>query len=445
MLQKFINLIPCIEIENQLDTNISLNKHSEDARKLQAIFETAIDGIITIDTNGVVESFNSAAAKLFGYQPEEVLGKNVNILMPDPDRSAHDEYIKRYQKTRKPHIIGIGREVNGMRKDGTIFPMRLAVSEVKLNARTIYTGIIHDLSDVKLAELKFRELNEELELIVEERTEKLSEVVNKLLETNQKLENEIKEREKVEEALRQSELEIRVALQKEMELSELKSRFVSMASHEFRTPLSTILSSASIIGRYTKSENQEQREKHIKRIKSAVNNLTGILNDFLSLSKLEEGKIEYQPSEFEFNEFCRETVDEIQGLLKPGQHIKIEGEMPDTIVFLDQRVLKNVLFNLLSNASKYSGEGAKITCRHSIVNQYLHIQVIDEGIGIPKSEQQHLFGRFFRASNSVNIQGTGLGLNIVKQYVELMKGTVSYESEESKGSTFSITIPLKTT
>ena len=428
-----------------MDTKTHSNNFSEDAQKLEAIFETAIDGIITMNTVGIVESYNSAAVKLFGFLADEVIGKNIKMLMPEPDHSAHDGYIERYKKTRKPRIIGIGREVIGKRKDGSTFPMRLAVSEVKLSSRTIYTGIIHDLSDVKQAEQKFKQLNEELELIVNERTEKLSEAVNKLLEINQKLESEIYEREKVEEALRQSEVEIRAALQKEMELSELKSRFVSMASHEFRTPLSTILSSASLIRRYTESDNQEQREKHTKRIKSAVNNLTGILNDFLSLSKLEEGKIEYQPTEFEINEFCTETADEIQGLLKTGQYIKFEGKIPETIVHLDKRVLKNVLFNLLSNASKYSGEGAKITCTLSIVNQYLHLQIVDEGIGIPESEQQHLFSRFFRASNSTNIQGTGLGLNIVKQYVELMKGTVSYKSEENKGSTFSITIPLKTT
>lgn len=428
-----------------MDTKIHTGKYSEDAKKLEAIFETAIDGIITINHLGIIESLNSAAAKLFGFSAEEVIGNNVSILMPEPDHSAHDQYLENYQKTRNPKIIGIGREVTGKRKDGTTFPMRLAVSEVKLNTRTIYTGIVHDLSDVKNAEKKFKLLNEELELIVEERTEKLSEAVNKLLETNQKLENEIMERETIEEALRQSEVELRIALQKEIELSELKTRFVSMASHEFRTPLSTILSSASIIGRYTQSENQEHREKHINRIKSAVNNLTGILNDFLSLSKLEEGKIEYQPTEFEISQFCKETVDEIQGLLKPGQYIKFEDELPETIVYLDQRVLKNVLFNLLTNASKYSEEGTKITCRYTITNQYLHIQIIDQGIGIPESEQQHLFGRFFRASNSMNIQGTGLGLNIVKQYVELMKGTVSFESEEYKGSTFSIIIPLKNT
>ncbi len=428
-----------------METNIPINNLSDNARKLEAIFETAIDGIITIDGKGNVESFNTGAKKLFGYEPAEVLGQNVKMLMPEPYHSDHDGYLDRYHKTHQPRIIGIGREVVGKKKDGTTFPMRLAVSEVKLNSRTIYTGIIHDVTDVKLAEKNFRQLNEALELIVEERTEKLSEAVNKLLETNQKLENEINEREKIEEALRQSELEIREALQKAMELSELKSRFVSIASHEFRTPLSTILSSASLIGRYTKSENQEQREKHINRIKSAVNNLTGILNDFLSLSKLEEGKVEYRPTEFEINEFCIDLVDEIQGLLKPGQYIKFEGELPKVMMYLDKRVLKNVLFNLLSNASKYSGEEAKIICKHSVVNQYLHLQITDQGIGIPKSDQQHLFERFFRASNSVNIQGTGLGLNIVKQYVGMMKGTVSYESEEGKGSTFSVTIPIKTT
>ena len=246
-----------------MDKNIQQNTHSEDAQKLQAIFDTAIDGIITINIKGVIESFNSAAVKLFGYAADEVIDRNVNLLMPEPYHSDHDGYIESYQKTRNPHIIGIGREVTGKRKDGSHFPMRLAVSEVKLTSRTIYTGIVHNLSDVKQAEQKFKQLNEALELIVDERTEKLSEVVNKLLETNQKLETEIHEREKVEEALRQSEVEIRTALYKEMELSELKTRFVSMASHEFRTPLSTILSSASIISRYTKSENQEQRDKHI--------------------------------------------------------------------------------------------------------------------------------------------------------------------------------------
>ena len=135
MQQKLLILIPCIEIANLLDTNIHLNKHSEDAQKLEAIFETAIDGIITIDTKGIVLSYNTAAATLFGFEAVEVIGQNIKFLMPEPYHSDHDGYIKRYQKTRKPHIIGIGREVTGKRKDGSTFPMRLAVSEVKIKVQ----------------------------------------------------------------------------------------------------------------------------------------------------------------------------------------------------------------------------------------------------------------------------------------------------------------------
>lgn len=219
-----------------MDKQLSYEHFPEAAVRLQNIIETAIDGIITIDERGVVETINPAAAKLFGYEPEEVLGNNVNMLMPSPDRENHDGYISRYKSTGEARIIGIGREVTGRRKDGSTFPMRLAVSEIRLKGRRIFTGFIHDLTDVKEAEEKIRKLNEELEEKVVQRTEELASVVNKLLNTNRQLQHEVQERKVAEEALRQSEQETRKALEKEKELSELKSRFVSMASHEFRTP-----------------------------------------------------------------------------------------------------------------------------------------------------------------------------------------------------------------
>jgi two-component system sensor kinase FixL len=415
---------------------------SSDAElRLKSVIDTAIDGIITIDTRGIVESLNPAAAYLFGYSPNEVIGNNISMLMPSPDRENHDEYLDRYHRTLEPRIIGIGREVQGRKKDGSVFPMRLAVSEVNLADRKLFTGIIHDMSDVKEAQSRYLRLAQELEAKVVERTEELAHVVNKLLSTNKRLEHEVQERKAAEDALRETEKEIRKALEAERELSELKSRFVSMASHEFRTPLSTILSSASLIGRYTEEAQQAQRVKHIERIKSAVRNLTGILNDFLSLSKLEEGKIQNQPVEFVLDELFEEVVEDMQGLLKPEQVILYDKDQHDLSLYLDKRLLKNVLFNLLSNAIKYSDPGKRIWCTQRENGELISIEVRDEGIGIPEADQQHLFSRFFRAANSVNIQGTGLGLNIVRRYLELLGGSISFHSVQGEGTSFTVLIP----
>ena len=409
---------------------------------LNSIFETAVDGIIIINGKGIVQTINPAVSRLFGYAKEEIIGNNIKMLMPEPRRSEHDGYIRNYQETGIAKIIGIGREVEGMRKDGSLFSFNLGVSEVKLKDSVVYTGIINDLTLYKKKEKEIQELNQLLEQKVIDRTNELSKTVNKLLATNKQLEFEINERTKVETALRQSEIEILHALEKEKELGELKSRFVSMASHEFRTPLSTILSSVSLIGRYTETAQQDKREKHVERIKSAVNNLTGILNDFLSLSRLEEGKIENNPEVFELNVFCREVIDELEGLLKKGQKVHFKDPEEGLQVNLDKRLFKNIVFNLMSNAIKYSPEEKPIHCMSSINNNQLEIRIKDEGMGIPKEDQTYLFSRFFRAHNVSNIQGTGLGLNIVKSYIKLMNGSITFESEEGKGTTFIVTLPL---
>ncbi len=415
---------------------------SEDSRRLQAIWENAIDGIITINRRGLIESMNPAAAQLFGYTIAEIQGKNINVLMPEPYRSQHDQYLENYHQTHKKKIIGIGREVKGKHKNGNIFPLYLSVAEVELEGEIIYTGILHDLSEQKKIEREIRQLNQSLEHIVTERTEELSETVNQLLRVNQQLEYEVSERKKAENALRKSEQETRLALEKEKELSELKSRFVSMASHEFRTPLSTILSSAALVGRYTSGEQQDKREKHIERIKVAVGHLTGILNDFLSLSKLEEGKVSLQYESFNIDAFNLEVIEEIHGLLRPGQKIIYPHTQAELVVHLDRRLVRNILFNLLSNASKYSAENQSITftCKHEA--GILSFKVEDHGMGIPQKDQEHLFGRFFRAHNVSNIQGTGLGLHIVKGYVEIMKGKIEFSSTEGQGSVFIVKLPL---
>lgn len=411
------------------------------AQRIEAIINTAIDGIITIDNKGVIETINKAALNLFGYEEEEVVGNKINILMPNPYKEEHDGYMNRYLQTKEARIIGIGREVHGQRKDGSIFPFRLAVSEVILNDRIIFTGIVHDLSEVKKAQQQILNLNEELEKKVSERTYELEDVVNKLLRTNVKLEEEISERLIVEEKLRVQEDELRLSLSKEKELSELKSRFVSMASHEFRTPLATILSSAAIISRYENKSQQNKRIKHIERIKSSVSNLTGILNDFLSISKLEEGKVEINYAPVSIAKVCEEVEGEVQGILKKGQYITHECADTEKAILTDKRILKNILFNLLSNAIKYSFEGSQITCRIYFFEEGYQIEVQDEGIGIPAEDQKHMFERFFRAANVTNIQGTGLGLNIVKTYVKLLEGSITFESTYGEGTSFFVKLP----
>jgi signal transduction histidine kinase len=216
-----------------------------------------------------------------------------------------------------------------------------------------------------------------------------------------------------------------------------------MASHEFRTPLSTVLSSASLLSRYTAADEQDKREKHIQKIKGSVKHLNDILEDFLSLGKLDEGKVNTQPAEFNFQELMEEVIDEMKGLAKKGQQIQLKSECSTTF-FSDKKLLKNVLINLLSNAIKFSPEGSLISVDCSVKNDRALIQVSDKGIGISEEDMEHLFSSFYRAKNAVNIQGTGMGLHIVKRYLDLLGGSVDVKSELNKGTTFYITLPSTT-
>ncbi len=410
---------------SELKNNVPGHNPLENESRLRAIIDTAIDGIITIDQRGIIETLNPAAARIFEYSPAEIIGKNIKVLMPEPDKSRHDDYIRNYQRSGVRRIIGIGREVLGQKKSGIIFPFLLSVSEVILHDRVIYTGIIHDISQLKEAENAFRQLNAELEERVQQRTAELFDAIKKLRETNARQ--------------KQAEAEVRKALEKEKELNELKSRFVTLASHEFRTPLSTILSSVSLISKYNQLGDTEKSDKHIQRIKSAVTNLTGILNDFLSLSKLEEGIVGNNPAEFSVPDLANEIIEELHPMLKPSQQMSFR-HAGHPIVLLDRNIIKNILLNLLSNSIKYSEKGM-IELYAEVNRTNVILSVSDQGIGIPDKDKAFLFTRFFRAHNAGNVQGTGLGLNIVKRYVELLNGYISMESRQGVGTTFSIELP----
>ncbi len=240
--------------------------------------------------------------------------------------------------------------------------------------------------------------------------------------------------------LETSKEELESALEKEKELSDLKSRFVSTVSHEFRTPLAAVLSSASLLGKYTKEDEQSKRDRHIARIKEGVQHLNDMLGDLLSLGKLEEGLIEAKQEAFECEGFMHDFIADMKEIVKPGQEIKFT-HTGSTIVTTDKRLLKSILFNLISNAIKFSHDNGVIEISCSNINDHIVLSVRDSGIGISKEDQEHLFERFFRARNAANVQGTGLGLHIVSKYLELLQGRIELQSEENKGTTFTIYIP----
>jgi signal transduction histidine kinase len=239
------------------------------------------------------------------------------------------------------------------------------------------------------------------------------------------------------EILEKSRDDLENALSKEKELSDLKTRFVSMASHEFRTPLSTILSSASLVAKYVLSEEQDKRDKHIQRIRSAVSNLTDILNEFLSIGRLEEGKIQLNISVFNLKDQALLVCNEMKTILKPGQRIR-NTHKGQASVQLDLSMLRNILINLISNALKFSPEDSIIEVETEVNEKHILISVQDHGIGISDDDKKHLFERFFRGKNATNIQGTGLGLHIVSKYAELMDGSVSVESKLDEGTKFTV-------
>lgn len=388
---------------------------------LRAIIQNAIDGIVIISDRGLIESINPSACRLFQYEPEEVIGKNIAVLMPSPDRENHDGYINNYLRTGVGHIIGYGRDVLGRKKNGSIFPFRLGVSEVTFGEVRIFAGFIHDLSQQKEAETRLMQYTQHLEELVKDRTLSLNETIDELTLAKE---------------------EVSQSLEKEKELGQLKSRLLSMASHEFRTPLASIQLSNSLLERYTEKLEDNKIERHLQKIKNAVSNLTTILDDFLHVEKAEAGKIEVTFSTFDITAFGKETVEEMQLLAKKKQKISYCHTGNETMVRLDKNLLKNCCINLLSNAIKYSGEETRINFSTQISADAITIAIQDNGIGIPESEQKHLFEAFFRAQNTGNIPGTGLGLNIVARYVSLMQGTVTCHSAENEGTIFTITFPL---
>lgn len=530
-----------------------------DDNSLRAIFNDAIDAMIIINERGMIEQLNPSVIRLFGYQREEMLGKNISLLMPEPYHGKHDEYIDHYHKTGEKKIIGIGREVSGKRKDGSVFPIFLSVSEVFLpEGRKVFAGVMRDISDLKDARDKANRYTQQLERVVEERTQEIRGVVRALELTNQSLENQYKETKRAEQelltnqllfssiaknypngaicifnketicefiegkelervgltreqfigrkisetfaghenadihknyfqktisgeeasyeisfagnrylmnttpileesgeinrlvavllnvsAMKEAEERMKHALDQANQLNEMKSRFISLASHEFRTPLSTILSSLNLLLRYHESQQTEKVKLHAKKIKASIANLTEILEYFLSVEKLESGDVKLEYSLMDIEKFTLDFINEMRDTIEDHLQIHFNSTIEHKKVLIDKKAYRTIIQNLISNAIKYSPQGGNIRIHLDCPQDRIKLTVTDEGMGIPEQDQLHLFDRFYRAANVSNIQGTGLGLNIIKKYIELMGGDITFKSKLGHGSSFNISIPQK--
>jgi PAS domain S-box-containing protein len=407
----------------------------KEIQKFEALFNHASIGIILVNREGRIVMMNPFANKQFGYSNGELIGETIEVLIPQRFQKAHTGHRAGFEKNPDNRSMGTGLDLFALRKDGTEFPIQISLGHFHNEEGSFTLAYVFDDTERKNNEIallkqqeqmvmvnrKMKELNELLEVKVAERTQMLHETMKELELSRDNLEQ---------------------ALAKEKELNDMKSRFVSMASHEFRTPLSTILSSVTLLSKYTHTEEQSKREKHIERIKGAVTNLTDILNEFLSLGKIEDGKVEPKWIVFDITEIVSAILRQMDPLCKAGQHIQ-HKHIGEKQVVLDPALLKNILINLISNALKFSPENSSIDIATETKEVGITLSVKDKGMGISKEDQEHLFERFFRGSNATNIQGTGLGLHIVSRYIQLMNGSIQCLSTLEEGTTFVVEFPHK--
>ncbi|MEE9297270.1 MAG: PAS domain S-box protein [Phycisphaerae bacterium] len=348
-------------LEAQVAQRIASLRESE--ARGRAIVETAADGIITIDERGIIESFNKAAEQIFGYTADEVIGKNVNVLIPSPDKERHDEYIARYLRTGEAKIIGSGREAEGRRMDGTIFPMHLAVSEVRLAERRIFTGIVRDIT----------------------------------------------ERKQAEEALLRAKEAAEAA-------NQAKSEFLANMSHEIRTPLHGILSFARFGVDKALTADSQKLLNYFQKIDISAKRLMALLSDLLDLAKIEAGKMRFEFKPADLRTVLRSVENEFRSLLA-RRNITIDYSEPanEVRLTLDQNRMMQVVRNLLSNAAKFSPEGGTIRMNVNTHDEGVEISIRDHGVGIPEEELETIFGKFVQSSKTKSgAGGTGLGLSICR-------------------------------
>jgi hypothetical protein len=390
--------------------------------------EAISEGIVVVNKDQEIVATNRRADRLFRYEQDELKGKPLSVLIPDSFKKVHKKHVAEFSRDGQQKRMADGRSLFGLRKTGEQFPLEVGLNPFKLYDRTYVLALVYDMTELRAKDSEIRELNLHLEEKIKTRTQELSLTVSQL-------KKEIRRR-------MEAEAKMKSALQKEKELNELKTKFLSMVSHEFKTPLSGILTSATLVGKYGEREQQPKREKHLQTIIGEVQRLNGILNDFLSIERLEQGKEVYRKTHFSLSKVINEVIYNANMTLKSGQKINYPQNVEEVNIFQDEKIVFLALTNLLYNSVKYSPEDMEIDLNVELSDENVVFHVVDRGIGIPETDQKHIFERYFRAENVLLTQGTGIGLNIVKSHVENLGGCIYFKSKVNKGSTFSVALPI---
>lgn len=394
-------------------------------KRSEAIEQSQVSIVIT-NLEGNIEYVNPAFTQITGYTNDEVLGKNPRLLQS----GDHDKFF--YENLWNSIISGAkwAGIFRNKKKNGELFWESSIISPIKNEDGKIthFVAVKEDITEEVEKDNELKNYREHLEKLVEERTEELDQLNKDLLEQLQKG--------------KELEEQLRVALSKEKELNDLKTRFIATVSHEFRTPLATLLSSAQMIQRYSKRWSEEKLNEHYDRISSTVNYLTQLLDDVLMISRADREILANKPAQVNLEELLQSYYEEIKPNLTSKHNLIISNVCSKKTFFVDKKLLRHIVINLLTNAIKYSPGGGKVEMIISCENEKLIIKISDEGLGIPEDELQYIFEPFYRTRNSMGIQGTGLGLNIAKRALEILGGNISVESKMNIGTTFNLRVPI---
>lgn len=387
----------------------------EELQITKFLMDRAADAVFWVNSDARFLYVNDAGCCMAGYSREELLSMNMHDVEPDFSPKVWSDYWRTIKQQGSLYFESLHRT------PGWSNPVEITVTYLEYHGREYGCIFVRDISKRKQAEVAQKRANEELECRTQDSTAELR-------DTNERLCRET--------------VEIRHALEQEKELGKHRARFASMVSHEFRTPLHIISFSTSLLKRHIDQWAEEKKRLYLDRIQTAVGHLSQLMDEVLIIGRSEVGKLTFSPRALDLDQFCRDLVAQLQ-MSHSSQHTVTFGRLGDcSTACVDEKLLQPILTNLLNNAIKYSPQGSTVDLAFSCQNAEVIFQIKDQGIGIPAADQQRLFEPFHRGKNVGDIQGTGLGLAVVKKLVDIHGGQITVASEVGVGTTFTITLPL---